>query len=459
MIIIRFYSSYSHFYNRGCVQLTGHGLRTLSEYCPNLQVLIIKDCRGLSAASISHFLTRSNQLRVLDVSGLDTVKSSTLMSVNNPALNKLEKLNMSWCRNIAGPGILSMISASSNSLRYLKLNGCPQLDDATMSSLGSNLPNLSRFCLAACTSLTDSALLAFLKAHSGEEGEKSKLTHLNLSSCVRLTDASLRNLAIYSPNITHLELAGCLLMTDQGFSFLSPRLRTLVHLDLEDLLHITGVTVQAIASHQPDLVRLCLSNCTQISDDAITHLVLEGICHKLQHLELDNCTITDECLNTIAIYLQKHQRRLSEITSALDAADSSVSFFSSSPSPSTSDASLSASQLDQQLQQKWIERKISVEVLDCSNITESGVREALAKASPMLTIKSFYSFQGEDDNEDEQQQQQVNDEDSMDNIHRHHNHHRSTSSSSSYNAIGRGGRRAGGSHAAGQHHSANCIIL
>jgi F-box/leucine-rich repeat protein 2/20 len=35
---------------------------------------------------------------------------------------------------------------------------------------------------------------------------------------------------------------------------------------------------------------------------------------------------------------------------------------------------------------------MSVEVLDCNNITELGVRTALAKAGPMLTIKSFYSF-------------------------------------------------------------------
>ncbi|CAO3657133.1 unnamed protein product [Mucor hiemalis] len=408
---------------RGCIQLTGHGLRTLAEYCPNLQVLVIKDCRGLSAASIGFLLQKSQQLRILDVSGLDTIKTSTLTTIK-PSLSKLEKLNMNWCRNITGPGLLSMISASNN-LSHLKLNGCPQLDDDTMSSLGKLLPNLSHLCLAACSSLTDSGMLAFLK-------NSSQLTHLNLSSCARLSDATLRNLALYSPNVTHLELAGCVLMTDQGFIFLSPRLRTLVHLDLEDLQQITDVTVRSIATHQPDLKRLCLSSCNQLSDESISHLVLEGTtCHKLQHIELDNCNITDEALNSIADYLQRHHtKRLSQLTST----DSDISLFSSS-----SESLLS--------EQRWVNRKISVEVLDCSNITEIGVRQALAKASPMLTIKSFYSFQENEDNS------LLDDENSLDNIHRFHQA-RGSSGAVNY-AIGRRGQ------AAGQHinQAGNCIIL
>lgn len=424
---------------RGCIQLTGHGLRTLAEYCPNLEVLVIKDCRGLSAASIGFLLQKAHHLRILDVSGLDTVKTSTLTAIQ-PTLSKLERLNMNWCRNITGPGLLSMIRASTH-LSHLKLNGCPQLDDDTMASLGKLLPRLSHLCLAACSSLTDSGMLAFLK-----NSPKKALTHLNLSSCARLSDATLRNLALYSPNVTHLELAGCVLMTDGGFSFLSPRLRTLVHLDLEDLQQITDVTVRSIATHQPDLKRLCLSSCNQLTDDAISHLVLEGICHKLQHIELDNCNITDEALNAIAEYLQKHDPS----PSAAAAADSDISFFSSSSSESLPVA--------EQQQQRWVHgcrRKISVEVLDCSNITEMGVRQALAIASPMLTIKSFYSFQ---ENEDSIHRSQIiEDENSLDNIHRfHHQGRGGTSGGGGVNyAIGRRGQAAG-QHL---HQAGNCVIL
>ncbi|KAK4518708.1 uncharacterized protein ATC70_008930 [Mucor velutinosus] len=385
---------------RGCIQLTGHGLRTLSLSCPNLEVLNIKDCRGVSSASLSYFLQHAANLKVLNVSGLDTVKSSTL---SHATCSNLERLEMSWCRNITGNGILAFVKQSCSTLTYLKINGCPQLDDDTMASLGSSLPNLTHFSMAACTNLTDTALVSYLKSPS-----KHKLTHLNLSSCARLTDTTLLALALYTQHIRHLELAGCVLMTDQGFCHLFARVHTLVHLDLEDVHQITAATVRSIANHQPHLQRLCLSSCTQVSDDDVVYLV--NSCHQLQHLELDNCTITDQVLTLIAQHMQQQQQQQ--------------------------------------------ERKLNMEVLDCSNVTEMGIRKALAKASPFLSIKSFYSFQ-----EEEQQQTEDglhNDEHAMDNIHRQHG----LGISGRYSAALNSGRhrRGGGAHS-NAHASANCIII
>ncbi|KAL9542940.1 hypothetical protein MBANPS3_008361 [Mucor bainieri] len=392
---------------RGCIQLTGHGLRTLSLSCPNLEVLNIKDCRGVSSASLSYFLQHAANLKVLNVSGLDTVKSSTLA---HAVCSKLQRLEMSWCRNITGSGILALVRPSSRTLCYLKINGCPQLDDDTMALLGSSLPNLTHLSMAACTNLTDTALLSYLKS-STSPSSKHKLTHLNLSSCSRLTDATLLNLALYTQHMQHLELAGCALMTDQGFCHLFARVQTFVHLDLEDVHQITTATSRSIANHQPHLQRLCLSSCTQISDDDVVYLV--NNCHQLQHLELDNCTITDHVLALIANHVLQQQHQ----------------------------------------QQQQQERRLSMEVLDCSNVTEMGIRKALAKAGPFLSIKSFYSFQEEEQAEDGID----NDEHAMDNIHRQHG----PGISGRYSALNSSRHRrglGGGAHN-NAHASANCIIL
>lgn len=362
-------------------------------------MLNIKDCRGVSSASLGYFLQHAANLKELNVAGLDTVKSSSLA---HATCSQLERLDMSWCRNITGSGILSLVKQSSSTLSYLKINGCPHLDDDTMALLGSSLPNLTHLSMAACTNLTDTALASYLQSSS-----KHKLTHLNLSSCSRLTDASLLNLALYTTqHIQRLELAGCVLMTDQGFCHLFARVRTFVHLDLEDVHQITTATVRSIANHQPRLQRLCLSSCTQVSDDDVVYLV--NNCHQLQHLELDNCTITDQVLALIAHHVQQLQQRL--------------------------------------------ERKLSMEVLDCSNVTEVGIRKALAKASPFLSIKSFYSFQ-----EEEQQQAEDalnNDEHALDNIHRQHG----LGISGRYSALNSSRHRREGAHN-NAHASANCIIL
>lgn len=287
-------------------------------------------------------IQHTKELQKLDMSCLDTVKPSTF-SANNCHFSQLEKLNLSWCKNMTGPGLLPIFASCSQSLRYLNLNGCRQLDDDIMAAMGTQLTQLTHLSLISCHSVTDTGLLNFVKNSS------SQLTHMNLSNCTRLTDTALRYLANYATSITHLDLAGCVLMTDEGIQQLSSRLVLLTHLDLEDLHHLTNASIASIAQYQTKLQRLCLSNCVHVSDDAITHLILQGRCRQLQHIELDNCSITDVVLDTIANYFLKNK-------------DSE-------------------------------ERKLHIEVLDCSHVTETGVKDALHKASPKLSIKSFYSFQ------------------------------------------------------------------
>lgn len=362
----------------------------------------------MSSASLSYFLQHAAHLKVLNVSGLDTVKSSTLA---HATCSQLERLEMSWCRNITGSGILALVKPSGGTLTHLRINGCPLLDKDTMALLGSNLPNLTHLSVAACTSLTDSALLAYLQSPVSSSSTKHKLTHLNLSSCARLTDTTLLNLALYTQHMQHLELAGCVLMTDQGFCHLFARVQTFIHLDLEDVHQITTATTRSMANHQPHLQRLCLSSCTQVSDDDVVYLV--NNCHQLQHIELDNCTITDHVLSLIAQHMQQQQ------------------------------------------QQQQQQRTLRMEVLDCSNVTETGIRKALAKASPFLSIKSFYSFQEEEEEGEEQGGFNNNsDEHAMDNIHRQHG----LGISGRYSAMNSTSRHRRGAHNHA-HASANCIII
>ncbi|KAI7874459.1 RNI-like protein [Lichtheimia hyalospora FSU 10163] len=336
---------------RGCLQLTGHGLRTLSNYCPNIHNLELRDCRSLSTHSISCFLHTAKKLHALDLSCLDTVNNTTLNTVAQLPL--LERLNIAWCRNVSGYGVQA-VARSCVHLTTLILNGCSQLDETTMAMLGYYLTHIQHLSVASCTSLTDQALLAFL------QNELSQLSHLNLSQCARLSDASLRHIALYSAHLSKLELAGCVLLTDQGFCFLAPRVTSLVHLDLEDLQQITGTTVKALANKEPCLQHFNLANCTHIADDAIIHLILYGVCRHLSHLELDNSMVTDRALHTIATFLARQSQH---------------------------------------------DTTLHVQVLDCANVSEQGVKSAMAIAGSMLSIKSFYSWQNivflHDDEEEE----------------------------------------------------------
>lgn len=349
-----------------------------------MEVLQLKDCRTVSTPSIACFVNQANRLQVLDISGLDSIKNHTLHAVAS-SCPLLRKLNVAWCRNIDSDGILA-IAQGCKRLEYLKMNGCSQLDDITMTAIGENLIDLNRLCLASCNDIKDSALLSFLATSHG------KLTHLNLSNCSKLTDAIARSITENCPLLTHLELACCSLFTDDGLTYLVSHLSGLVNLDLEDLFQITDASVREIAVHQKYLRRLCLSGCVQVTDSAIIHLILEAGCSDtLEQLELDNCSlITDRALTTIANHLAT--KDLSDTLSP--SLDNNSLFSSSLPlrqgTMSSCLTSSSDESLDYTLERK--KRSLSVEVLDCNNITESGVRSALDQAAPLLQIKSFYSW-------------------------------------------------------------------
>jgi len=346
-----------------------------------VEVLQLKDCRTVSTPSIACFISQANLLQVLDISGLDAVKNHTLHAVAS-SCPLLRKLNVAWCRNIDSVGIHA-IAEGCKRLEYLKMNGCSQLDDMTMTAIGENLVDLNRLCLASCSDVKDSAMLSFLKASHG------KLTHLNLSNCPKLTDALARSIVENCPLLTHLELACCSLFTDDGLTDLVSHLPRLVNLDVEDLFQITDASVGEIAVHQKYLQRLCLSGCVQVTDSAITHLIREGECiDSLEQLELDNCSlITDRALTAIATHLAT--RTLSAQSPSVD----SNSLFSSSPPVRQGSSCLTYSSDESfDLSLRRNKRKLSVEVLDCNNITEHGVRSALDQAAPLLQIKSFYSW-------------------------------------------------------------------
>ncbi|KAI9310484.1 hypothetical protein BX666DRAFT_1869551 [Dichotomocladium elegans] len=362
---------------RGCVQLTGYNLRTLADHCPNIEVLSLKDCRSLSTHSIAYFLTQIKQhgkLRSLDLSGLDTVRNTTLVQIGN--LSSLEHLDLSWCSNLTIGGSdgcprlgFEAIATGCPKLTHLRLNGCSSsvaLHPATMAVFGQYLTSLAVLSLASCTGLTDAALSALFHPRL-----LRRLTKLNLSGCNRLTDVSLRSIALAAPPLTHLQLSDCVLLSDRGLCFLAVRLPLLTHLDLENLPQITNTAVKSLATHQSYLTYVGLTNCIQVGDDGIIELALHGAARdRLRHLELDNSMISDTCLETIADAMTILREKDATVT-----ADSVVA---------TSDDPFSTTNRGRP--------SLIIEALDCRNITEAGVRDALSKAGDVLAIKSFYSW-------------------------------------------------------------------
>lgn len=416
-------------------------LRVLSETCINIESLYLKDCRGISTPSIACFLQRTTQLTLLDLAGLDSVKNSTLQVIGQ-CLPHLEKLNLSWCKNISGEGIQLLVTdgGQCHSLTLLNLNGVPLIDEITVGHLVDHSPNLRQLSLASCSSLTDAAFARLLLPSTLGY---CRLSRLNVSNCTRLSDHSLRQLALHGGDqLTHLELAGCNRLTDSGFTFLAIRLRSLIYLDLEDVTQITSLTIKALANNQPHLKRLCLSNCIHIGDEAIEFLLLHGVCTTLEYLELDECGISDAFLDTMATFLANQQKTRAftlQQSSSTDSGFIEATFGSSTCSSERQGRSSCSINNDVQ------PRVLTIRVLDCSNISETGIRSAMNKAAPYLIIKSFYSWRDENDPSYQQEQQ-------------HQHQHRTSRHISTGRTLGGGGMNRNVRHSNG-HPSSGCIIL
>ncbi|XP_054415588.1 F-box and leucine-rich repeat protein 13 isoform X3 [Pongo abelii] len=170
-----------------CVQLSDASVMKLSERCPNLNYLSLRNCEHLTAQGIG-YIVNIFSLVSIDLSGTD---------ISNEA----------FCK-------------SSVILEHLDVSYCSQLSDMIIKALAIYCINLTSLSIAGCPKITDSAMeMLSAKCHY--------LHILDISGCVLLTDQILEDLQIgckqlrilkmqYCTNISKITLAVKALQTKTG---------------------------------------------------------------------------------------------------------------------------------------------------------------------------------------------------------------------------------------------------
>ncbi|KAH7697574.1 Protein C02F5.7 b [Aphelenchoides avenae] len=242
---------------KGCENMQDHAMRSFAAKCPNIERLILFQCKLITDAE---------------------------------GCKRLEELNVSWCSNL-----------TDLSVNYIA-NGCPKLQALICKGLQGLSPNcfdnvnnnhfqeLRKLNLLSCPNVTDETV-EHIASHC------HKLEYVCLSNCKEITDRALQALAIGCVNLKDLELAACANVTDVGFVSLSKNCHELERMDLEDCVQITDATLTNLNAGCPNLTSMSLSHCENLTDAALAELCAT---HKerLQILELDNCpSITDAALD------------------------------------------------------------------------------------------------------------------------------------------------------------------
>lgn len=301
---------------RGCLGISDSSLIQMSKSCTNLMGLSLMYNKKITDKGIEKLVENCKKLKQLDLSWCSRLTNSCLELISQHCVH-LEELSVACCKLISGSGIECVVQHCKNikllelrscnsienvefppstSLQYLDLSHCPLLGNETMEYL-SGCQYLSSLDINTCPKLTDCSVSKLL--HSSE------LVFLNFSNC------NFQNLSFRTPNLTNLNLSGCVNLSLSTFQSLA-QCHSLTELQLRGCTSITDECIQAFtcdgSSHS--LVSLDLSRCTSLSNESISTLVQR--CKYLRFLDISWCPQ----LNDRAIcYISQHINTLVQLES------------------------------------------------------------------------------------------------------------------------------------------------
>ena len=274
------------------------------------------------------------------------------------------------------------------------LSGCPKLKDLRVGEIrgfsgavGMEVAtlifennSLERLIMSGCADLTDDVLETMIQGTDPEIDilsdqalvEPRVLRHLDLTRCVRITDAGLEVLTNNVPRLEGLQLSGCNLLTDRSLSKLISTVPFLTHLDLEELSELTNVFLSEHLAKAPcasRLEHLSISYCENLGDVGMLPIMRD--CVSLQSVDMDNTRISDLVLTEAAAMVRARS--------------------------ATNPAHYKVPQIT-----------LRMVVFDCGNVTWTGIREILSRNAEIrrpvgengttfqkevIGLKCFYGWQ------------------------------------------------------------------
>ncbi|XP_011363511.1 F-box/LRR-repeat protein 13 [Pteropus vampyrus] len=187
-----------------CINLGDASIVKLSERCPNLNYLSLRNCEHLTDLGIEYIVNIPNLVSV-DLSGTD-ISNEGLMILSRH--RKLKDLSLSECYKITDIGIQAFCKGSLI-LEHLDVSYCQQLSNEIIKALAIYCSNLTYLSIAGCPKITDSAMeLLSAKCHY--------LHILDVSGCILLTDQTLENLQIGCKQLRILRMQYCRLISKEA---------------------------------------------------------------------------------------------------------------------------------------------------------------------------------------------------------------------------------------------------
>nr|XP_034357311.1 dynein regulatory complex subunit 6 isoform X2 [Arvicanthis niloticus] len=255
--IDRNYPGINHIYMVDCKGLTDSSLKSLS-VLKQLTVLNLTNCVRIGDTGLKQFFDgpASVRLRELSLANCSLLGDASIIRLSERCPN-LHYLNLRNCVHLTDLAIEYI--ASMLSLISIDLSGT-LISNEGMSIL-SRHRKLREVSLSECVNVTDFGIRAYCKTSLA-------LEHLDVSYCAQLTDDIIKTIAIFCTRITSLNIAGCPKITDAGMEILSARCHYLHILDISGCIQLTDQMLQDLQIGCKQLRILKMQFCKSISPAA-----------------------------------------------------------------------------------------------------------------------------------------------------------------------------------------------
>jgi F-box and leucine-rich repeat protein GRR1 len=153
-----------------------------------------------------------------------------------------------------------------NCLRELRLASCDLIDDDAFLTLpnGRLFEHLRILDLTSCVRLTDAAVQKIIDV-------APRLRNLVLAKCRNITDVAVHAISKLGKNLHYVHLGHCGNITDEGVKRLVQNCNRIRYIDLGCCTNLTDESVKRLAL-LPKLKRIGLVKCSSITDDSVFHL-------------------------------------------------------------------------------------------------------------------------------------------------------------------------------------------
>jgi len=203
----------THLQLRSCQGVDDLCLAKVTKATRTLEVLALKDLRGISDKGLSQALRRSQALASLQLELCARVDNEALHSIAKYCGIRLQSLSLARCSTDMSDEGLEAVAGACSSLLRLNLSGCHRLTKIGLNAICKGCPRLKELCLERCSAL-----------HEGDLAPIAGLIHLeqlDLSGCVAVDDAFIDAVVVTHPCLRRLRLRGCVNLRDQGLGLLA----------------------------------------------------------------------------------------------------------------------------------------------------------------------------------------------------------------------------------------------